>query len=76
MQRIFPSQNFKLLDSSSFSYWAGMPNDGVWCQIFDECLKPDSPYGGNCAAWVIINKNMDYLRCPDKLGWKKASSCE
>ena len=55
---------------------AGMPNDGVWCQIFDECLKPDSPYGGNCAAWVIINKNMDYLRCPDKLGWKKASSCE
>ena len=53
-----------------------MPNDGVWCQIFDECLKPDSPYGGYCAAWVIINKNMDYLRCPDKLGWKKASSCE
>ncbi len=55
---------------------AGMPNDGVWCQIFDECMKPGSNWVGNCTAWVIINKNMDYIRCPDKLGWDKASSCE
>ncbi len=27
-------------------------------------------------AWVIYNENMDYLRCPDKLGWDKASSCK
>ena len=27
-------------------------------------------------AWVIFNENMDYLRCPDKLGWDKAKSCK
>jgi len=31
---------------------------------------------GRCTAWVIYNKNMDYLHCPDKLGWDKASSCK
>ena len=28
------------------------------------------------AAWVIYNENTDYLRCPDKLGWDKATSCK
>ncbi len=27
-------------------------------------------------AWVIYNENMDYLRCPEKLGWDKATSCK
>ena len=49
---------------------AGMPKDGVWCQIFDPVKY------ANCAGWVIIHKNMDYLRCPEKLGWDKASSCK
>lgn len=31
---------------------------------------------GECTAWVLVNKNMDYLRCPEKLGWDKASSCK
>lgn len=26
-------------------------------------------------AWVIANENMDYLRCPDELGWDKKSKC-
>ena len=33
-------------------------------------------YDGECSAWVLHNKNMDYLYCPDKLGWNKASSCK
>ena len=32
--------------------------------------------GRGCTAWVIINENMDYLRCPEKLGWDKARSCK
>lgn len=30
----------------------------------------------NCTAWVIYNDNMDYLHCPEKLGWNKAKSCK
>jgi len=29
-----------------------------------------------CTAWVIVNENLDYLKCRDKLGWDKASSCK
>lgn len=32
--------------------------------------------GYGCTAWVIFNENMDYLHCPDKLGWDKATSCK
>lgn len=51
---------------------AGMPQEGVWTGKFDECIKK----GLNCTAWIIINKNMDYLRCPDKVGWETQSSCK
>lgn len=27
-------------------------------------------------AWVLVNENMDYKRCPEKLGWDKSSSCK
>ena len=30
----------------------------------------------NCTAWMIYNDNMDYLHCPEKLGWDKATSCK
>lgn len=30
----------------------------------------------NCSAWIIYNDNMDYLHCPEKLGWEKSSSCK
>lgn len=44
------------------------------------CLKktmtaPDQGRG-SCTAWVLQNKNLDYLHCPDKLGWDKAKSCK
>ncbi len=31
--------------------------------------------GRGCAAWVIYNENMDYLKCPDKLSWDGNHSC-
>ncbi len=54
----------------------GMPRESVWTHKFDECLKDGSGYPYGCTAWVIQNKNMDYLHCPDKLGWNKQSSCK
>lgn len=32
--------------------------------------------GQHCTAWVIYNKNMDYLHCHDKLSWEGAHSCK
>ena len=29
-----------------------------------------------CAGWVISHKNMDYLKCPDKLNWNGPHSCK
>ncbi len=31
--------------------------------------------GRGCTAWLLYNENMDYLHCPDKLGWNKAKKC-
>ncbi len=42
-------------------------------QTFDNtCLSG----GSGCTGWVLINENMDYLHCPDKLGWDRAHSCK
>lgn len=56
----------------------GSSYDSVWVDSFDQqCLgKNSSHHIGTCAAWVIYNGNMDYLRCADKLGWDKAKSCK
>lgn len=32
--------------------------------------------GRGCTAWLLYNENMDYLHCPEKLGWDKAHSCK
>ena len=51
-----------------------VPTGSTHWENFDECR-----YGTNytrCTAWVIYNGNMDYLHCPDKLGWNKARSCK
>lgn len=53
----------------------GLPQETIWVrQLEERCLKQE--YKGGCSGWIIHNKNMDYLRCPDKLGWNKASSCK
>lgn len=37
----------------------------------------NATYHDNCTAWVLQNENMDYKRCPEKLGWgaDKQTSC-
>lgn len=60
---------------------AGRAQETVWTETFSEqCLgKGVNKYSlreAGCSAWVIYNKNMDYLHCPEKLGWDKASSCK
>lgn len=34
-----------------------------------------SANGDSCAAWVILNENMDYLHCDD-LNWNDKTSCK
>lgn len=55
---------------------SGSSKETVWTQKFDNCIKYSQHEYGKCTAWVIYNKNMDYLKCPDKLGWNKAPSCK
>ena len=57
---------------------AGSANETIWTDKFEnQCLgaRVYDKGGGKCAAWVIYNGNMDYLHCPEKLGWDKARSC-
>lgn len=35
----------------------------------------DKVYPTHCTGWIIFNGNLDYLHCPDKLGWDKARRC-
>ena len=58
----------------------GIPNnnpgyENVESENFNHCLK-NKGGTGTCTAWVIYKENMDYLHCPDKIGWDKASSCK
>lgn len=46
----------------------------VAAENFETCLQNRGGQG-TCTAWVLINENLDYLHCPDKIGWNKASSC-
>ena len=58
---------------------SGSPKEVIDAVTFEgKCLgeRVIADGGGGCSAWVIYNKNMDYLHCPDKLGWDKASSCK
>lgn len=50
-----------------------LPN--VEAENFDTCLN-NKGNSGTCTAWVIINENLDYLHCPEKIGWNKAKSCK
>lgn len=47
----------------------------VESENFDNCLINKGNHGA-CTAWVVINENMDYLHCPEKIGWNKAKSCK
>ncbi len=56
----------------------GMPGTNTAASWDDHCnLDDTTSYSGRgCAAWVIYNKNMDYLHCRDKLSWDGPHSCK
>ena len=43
---------------------------------FEEGCIGENAEGRGCTAWVIYNENMDYLHCPEKIGWNKLNSCK
>ena len=57
-------------------------NNWSWVLGFNnQCLNTrayGTIYMANCTAWVLTFENMDYKRCPDKLGWEsdKQKSCK
>lgn len=51
----------------------GYPN--VAAENFTKCLDNKGGHGA-CTAWAVIMENRDYLRCPEKIDWDKASSCK
>lgn len=53
--------------------------DNASSMLFEDYCNPsrnDTFAGRSCAAWVIYNKNMDYLHCADKLSWDGPHSCK
>lgn len=47
--------------------------------VFKNCdptLTNSTAAGRGCTAWVVYNKNMDYLHCRDKLDWNGKHSCK
>lgn len=50
----------------------GTPDSTEGQDFEDKCLNRRHA----CTAWVLANQNLDYLHCPEKLGWNKASSCK
>ena len=55
---------------------AGLPADGVWIVSFEEiCLGKRVYRSDACSGWVLVNKNMDYLRCK-ALSWTGKKSCK
>lgn len=61
-------------------YPAGGPNEPYYsfkglCKKNRDSDIWDGGYNGDyCTAWVLYNKNMDYLHCDD-LSWKEKSKC-
>ena len=85
---VFLPESIAKLGVSTF--WFYITPEGIRPYGHDGDLQPFSEFcdinnsnginsvdqGRGCAAWVIYNGNMDYLHCPEKLGWDKASSCK
>lgn len=58
---------------------AGSSKETVWTEKFEnQCLQKrlSSVLEAKCTGWVIENRNLDYLHCPDELGWDKKRSCK
>lgn len=40
------------------------------------CIIEEESVLWDCTSWVLINENMDYLHCPEKLSWDGKTSCK
>ena len=57
----------------------GMKNPLNEYATFEQHCDPSKTFkesGRGCTAWVIYNKNMDYLYCRDELSWDGKHSCD
>ena len=52
----------------------GGPKESTSYNNISNCLNGQDM--SECGAWIIYNKNMDYLHCPEQLGWDKATHCK
>lgn len=52
----------------------GVPNQ-TSDQMFSNRCVGGANSGFGCAAWVVYNENLDYLRCPASLSWAGAHTC-
>lgn len=41
----------------------------------NDCSNSTSVNGYGCAAWVLYNENVDYLKCPGILAWDGPTKC-
>lgn len=48
----------------------GGPKDNL--VPFSDCLQNE---GFACTAWVLMNKNMDYKKCPNVINWETRTTC-
>jgi len=53
--------------------WDGSPGNNTF---ENRCNVGTNQNGRGCTAWVIYNKNMDYLHCKEKLSWDGPHSCK
>ncbi len=78
---IFPNNKNKVHGKSVFYFQAypnrivpdGAPNTTYVTTFDNYCNKNGS--GRGCTAWVLYNKNMDYLHCRDELSWDGKHKC-
>ena len=72
------------IGEDGFYFWIskyGMVPIGTPDETFEvtsfktSCSDLSSHYGWGCSAWLLINKNMDYLKC-NGLDWDSKTSCK
>ena len=78
-----------ILGKTRFFFWMtdkgiipeGLPDVSYGTNTFDLSCRTDGSVtdrgkGRACAAWVIHNKNLDYLHCREELSWDGKHSCD
>lgn len=52
-------------------------SDDTWNPFVGNCTDGAGGLGtgGGCAAWILYNENMDYLKCSSTISWNGPTSC-